>query len=378
VSLVSALVNLYAIPLYTLLIVPAVLVSSAVAMLSSQVGNALLGATAGLIELTWPLIQVPADWQWATWSLAALEPAAWCALLVGTVAVLAPLPWSGRLAGGVLMIAACAWRPPPLPHGAARFTVLDVGQGLSVVVETRRHSLVFDAGPSFRTGSDTGQLVVEPYLRSRGLRALDMLVVSHDDDDHAGGARSVLERIPTRQLRVGPSLKTMPAAQLASQRGECRRGDAWDWDGVRFEWLHPGPGPYPRDNDGSCVLQVTAGPHAALITGDVEGAAEAEILGSTRIGAVDIVVAPHHGSRTSSSAAFVAVTRPDWIVYAVGHRNRWNFPAARVVQRWEQAGAAGLRTSESGAITFEILPADQIGEPQQWRLLRERRRRALR
>ncbi len=201
VSLVSALVNLYAIPLYTLLIVPAVLVASGVALVSDAAGAWLLDWTGRLIELTWPLLAVPAAWPLATWSIAGLDAVAWGALLLGTCAVLAPLPWPGRAAGLALVATACLWRPPPVEHGVARVTVLDVGQGLAVTVETARHALVYDAGPSFRTGSDTGQLVVVPYLRHRGLRTLDRLVVSHDDDDHKGGAPSVLALLPTRQDR---------------------------------------------------------------------------------------------------------------------------------------------------------------------------------
>jgi competence protein ComEC len=347
-------------------------VSCAVALVSLAAGTVLLRCTAGLVELTWPLLQVPADWPLATWSLAALSPIAWVALVVGAAAALAPLPWLGRLSGTVLLLVACAWRPAPLPHGVARVTVLDVGQGLSTVVETRGHALVFDAGPSFRTGSDTGQLVVVPYLRSRGVRTLDALVVSHDDDDHKGGAVSVLELLRTRKLVTGPSLDAMRVPTSSAQRGACRRGERWHWDGVRFEWLNPGAGPHERDNDSSCVLQVTAGEHRALVTGDIEAGAEAELLDSNQIGAVDVMVAPHHGSRTSSSAAFVAATRPGWVIYAVGHRNRWNFPASRVVERWQAAGAAGLRTSASGAVTFELAPGQPLAEPREWRRLRPR------
>ncbi|MBK7903639.1 MAG: DNA internalization-related competence protein ComEC/Rec2 [Proteobacteria bacterium] len=170
VSLVSALVNLYAIPLYTLLIVPAVLVSCAVATVAEVTGAAMLDWTGRLIELTWPLIEVPASWPLATWSIAGLDGAAWIALILGSLAVLSPLPILGRIAGGAFIATACLWRPALVPDGVARFTILDVGQGLSVVIETRGHSLVYDAGPSFRTGSDTGQLVVVPFLRSRGIR----------------------------------------------------------------------------------------------------------------------------------------------------------------------------------------------------------------
>jgi competence protein ComEC len=375
VSLVSALVNLYAIPLYTLLIVPAVLVASGASLLSATAGAWLLDWTGRLIEVTWPLLAVPAAWPLATWSIAGLGPMAWGALLLGTVAALAPLPWRGRAAGLVLVVAACAWRPSPAGHGVARVTVLDVGQGLAVAVETARHALVYDAGPSFRTGSDTGQLVVVPFLRHRGLRALDLLVVSHDDDDHKGGAASVLALLPTRSVAVGPSVprQALAGAVAEGSRRTCRRGESWTWDGVQFRWLHPGAGTYERDNDSSCVLLVQAGEHALLLTGDIEARAEGDLLASGTLPMIDVMIVPHHGSRTSSTAGFVEATRPRWVVYAVGHRNRWKFPAPRVVERWAAAGASARSTSQGGALTFELRPGAELTPPEEWR---RRHRRA--
>jgi competence protein ComEC len=369
VSLVAAFVNLYAVPLYTLVVVPAVLLSCAVAVVSTDLGAPLLHATATLIEITWPLLEVPASWSLATWFIAALDITAWCALVAGAVAALSPLPATGRLAGVALVVAACLTRPAPVPAGEASITMLDVGQGLAVVVETRHHALLYDAGPSFRSGSDTGQIVVLPFLRHRGVRSLDVLAVSHDDDDHAGGVASVLSMLPVRRLVLGPSLPTdrfggvgppMPVAR-------CRRGDRWQWDGVTFEWLHPGAETHARDNDSSCVLRVSAGGRTLLVAGDVEARAESKLLEATTLVPVDVLVAPHHGSRTSSTAAFVEACRPAWVVYAVGHRNRWGFPAARVVERYDAAGARSLRTSASGAITFRLRPGRPVEPPREWR-----------
>jgi competence protein ComEC len=371
VSLVSAGVNLLAIPLYTLGIVPLVLIACATSLLWPGAGAVLLHFTGGLIEATWPLIEAPAAWPLATWAVAGLGPIAWLALCLGAAAVLAPLPLAGRICGLVLLATACFWRPVPIEVGAARITVLDVGQGLGVVVETRRHVLVYDAGPSFRTGSDTGQLVVAPYLRHRGIRQLDKVVVTHDDDDHKGGAASLMALIPTRRLVTGPSIAAdaLPAP-AGTARGHCRRGENWDWDGVRFEWLHPGREPYERDNDSSCVLLVSSGEHKVLLTGDIESAGEVALVASGAAGPVSVVLAPHHGSRTSSTAPFVSATRPEWVIYAAGYRNRWRFPVQQVVERWEAIGAQGLVTGTSGAITLELRPGRQLTQPRQWRQVR--------
>jgi competence protein ComEC len=233
-----------------------------------------------------------------------------------------------------------------------------------VVIETRRHALVYDAGPSFRSGSDAGQLVVVPFLHARGIRSLDRLVVSHDDDDHKGGAASVADALRADALVLGPGVPPWPGSPADDG---CRRGEGWTWDGVQFRWLHPGAAGHARDNDNSCVLLVQAGPHAVLLSGVIEAAAERELVRANLVPQVDVVVAPHHGSRTSSTAEFVARARPRWVVYSVGHRNRWNFPSPRVVERWRAVGAADLLTSRGGAIRFELEPGRPLRLPVEWR-----------
>ena len=367
VSLVGAIVNVVAIPLYTLVLVPAVLLGTALLMALPALGTPVLEGIAWLIEATWPLIAVPAAWPWATWGVAGLPPWGWAALLTGAAAVLAPLPAAGRLAGCLVAAAVCLWRPAPLEHGELRFALLDVGQGLAAVVATRRHVLVYDAGPSFRSGSDTGAMVVEPYLRHRGLRRVDMLVASHDDLDHAGGAGSVAGLLPVR-MRVASGAALDALGPVTA----CRRGDRWSWDGVDFEWLHPAAELPARDNDRSCVLRVRAGPHTLLLTGDIERRAEAELVASGALGEVSVLLVPHHGSRTSSTPDFVAATRPRWALVPAGHRNRWGFPKPDVVERWEAAGARVLTSSASGALEFDLHPERPLAEPRAWRALRPR------
>jgi len=362
VSIVSVVVNLLAIPLYTLIVVPLVLIGTALLMAWPAAGASVLAGTAWLIEVTWPLIAIPAQWSWATWGIAGLEPWAWIALCAGAAAALAPLPASGRAAGLVLVIAACAWRPMPPDAGGVRLTMLDVGQGLAAVVETRHHVLVYDTGSAFRSGSDAGAIAVEPFLRHRGLRHVDLLVASHDDLDHAGGAASVAGLVPVRRLVAsGRALDAVGAVE------PCRRGESWEWDGVTFEWLHPGSKRFEKDNDNSCVLRVQSGHHAVLLTGDIERRAEAELVEYGRLARADIVLVPHHGSRTSSTPDFVRATRPRWALVPSGHRNRWGFPKPDVVERWQSAGAEVLVGSATGAIEFELHPQRPIAPPRLWR-----------
>ncbi len=367
VSIVSVAVNFLAIPLYTLIVVPTVLLASALALIAPDGGAIALRAVAWLIEKTWPLIEVPASWAWAAWPVAGLSTLAWASLVIGAVAALAPLPMPGRLAGLAIACAACGWRPAVPEYGAARLAMLDVGQGLAVVIETRDHVLVFDAGPLFRSGGDAGAIAVEPYLRHRGRRRIDMLVASHDDLDHAGGAATLASRMPVARLvGSGQALEALGVTQ------RCTRGRHWEWDGVRFDWLHPGPDPPPGDNEASCVLLVSVGRFRVLLTGDIEREAEAQVLQQGHPGPVDVLVVAHHGSRTSSSPAFVAAMHPRWALVSAGHRNRWNFPRADVVARWEQVGATVLNSARSGAVEFELDPDLGLSPPRLARIERQR------
>ena len=199
--------------------------------------------------------------------------------------------------------------------------------------------------------SDAGRTVVLPVLRYFGVRRLDALVISHGDADHVGGAKSVLERFPEAELisveRFGLDFR---------RHRPCIAGTQWRWDGVLFRVLHPGdPGAVDwSENDGSCVLLIQTAHAAVLLPGDIERRAEAHLTRNARIPAIDLVIAPHHGSQSSSTPAFVAATRPRYIVFSAGHRNRWGFPDAQVVQRWRQAGACPMTTADNGALVFEI------------------------
>jgi competence protein ComEC len=226
--------------------------------------------------------------------------------------------------------------------------VLDVGHGLAVLVETRGHRLLFDAGPTARSGFDSGEEIVLPALAAGGRRGLDRLVVSHADNDHAGGAPAIVAAFPSIDVLKGPDVGALPGLP-------CIAGDAWAWDGVRFEILHPRADFGARGNDSSCVLKVEAGASALLVTGDIERRGEAALLGGTL--AADVVVVPHHGSATSSSPPFVAAVGARLAIVSAAHANRWSFPRSEVRERWERSGAAMVVTGDAGAVTVELGPA---------------------
>ncbi|HEY8242231.1 MAG TPA: ComEC/Rec2 family competence protein, partial [Casimicrobiaceae bacterium] len=257
--------------------------------------------------------------------------------------------------------------PRPPPEGGARVTVLDVGQGLAVVVRTHRHVLVYDTGPRWHGSADAGGRIVAPFLRREGVGRLDRLVVSHQDLDHAGGAASLVQAVPV--ARIVSSLRDDHplfdvAAGVPSQR--CEAGQRWSRDGVAFAVLHPAREGYAdaraKTNDLSCVVAIDAGGTRVLLAGDIEARSESRLVRASRDAlAAHVLVVPHHGSRTSSTPAFVAAVDPAIAIFTPGYRNRFGHPRPDVVARYVAHGAQTLRTDLDGAVAFDIGPAGVAG-----------------
>ncbi len=360
ISLVSPLANALAVPLFTLIIVPLVLVGAFLAALWLPSGAVVLECAAYLLRFTWPGLEWFATWPLALWHLPQIPLSAHAAMLFGALLLVLPGILPVRLAATVLCLPALLWRPESLRQGEFDLTLLDVGQGLAAVVRTRSRVLVFDTGPAFRSGRDTGELVVLPYLRSQGIRTIDTLVISHGDLDHQGGMESIAQGLRVRRWLAGPSVA--PRGRTVEI---CMRGQQWSWDGVRFEVLHPAAGISGSDNDSSCVLRIAGSGGSALLTGDIQREGEEAIV-SAGLAQTDVVVAPHHGSRTSSTPALVEATDPSWVLFAAGYRNRWGFPKEDVVERWRENGARTLATPQSGAISL-VVSAAGITEPGEFR-----------
>jgi len=273
--------------------------------------------------------------------------------------LLAPrgVPW--RATGLALMLPAVAWPAPAPAPGEAWITTLDVGQGLAVLVRTSHRALLYDAGPAFGGEGDSGERIVAPYLRAAGIESIEAMIVSHRDSDHSGGAVSVLENFPVATLLSSlPAGDPLPGFVPAAMR--CAAGETWVWEGVRFEVLHPAqpPAAAKKANNLSCVLKVSAGGHAMLLTGDIEVPAEAELLARSPAAlSAEVLLVPHHGSRTSSSAAFLAAVRPAVAVVPVGYRNRFRHPSAEVLDRYGAAQVRVYRTDHDGAVTVRLSSA---------------------
>ncbi|WP_456403601.1 DNA internalization-related competence protein ComEC/Rec2 [Thiolapillus sp.] len=369
VSLLSPAVNLLAIPVFALLIVPLSLAAMALQMVWADMAQMLLSVTGWLLDGCLWVLDAASELSPTVFWEAASPPV----LVVSGMAALGGAWWAAKAkwrplwrlsfpAVALLCLVLILRHTPAPPPNRFRFTLLDVGQGLSAVVRTARHVLVFDTGPRFPSGFNTGAAVLIPYLRSQGIHGIDMLVLSHSDIDHVGGSAALFEHLP-----VGDVLSGEPEGmELAVSGRPCLAGDSWWWDGVKFEIVYPPSDLDAEGNDASCVLKVTAGGQSALITGDIEEQGEnwlaeqaPEKLQS------EIVVAAHHGSASSSSKRFVRATQAYYVLFAAGKNNRWGFPREVVVDRWQGNGATTLNTADTGAIEF-ILGDGQELAPLSW------------
>lgn len=345
VSGVGFVANLAAIPLVTLLITPLALAGCLVPPLWTLAAAVLQPFTAALQWL--------AGWPWAVWFVPAAPLWAQAAALLGGALAVLPLPWRWRALALPLVTPLLATPPERPPLGHYELLAADVGQGTAVLVRTRHHLLLYDAGPQYARDSDAGQRVLLPLLRARGEQRIDHLVLSHRDTDHVGGARALIGALPV--ALTSSSLEAQhPLLALAPDPRPCASGQTWVWDGVRFEFLHPPPGEADaaaRPNTRSCVLRVAAnGAPTTLLTGDIEREQELRLAGrfgeALRAG---VLLVPHHGSRTSSTPLFLAAVQPQLAVVQSGYRNRFGHPADEVLARYREIGATVHASPDCGA-----------------------------
>ncbi len=344
-SLVSPLANALAIPVVSFIVTPLALLG---ALLSwwpiLALAHLVLEWLLRFLEwcAVWPVWQAPAPTLWAA-----------VAAGLGVAVCLLPRGVPGRLLGVFLLLPALFWPVAKPAEGEAWIDVLDVGQGLATVVRTREHTLIYDPGPLYSAESDAGQRVVVPYLRWLGVNRIDTLVVTHRDTDHSGGTASLRAALP-----VGEILSSLP--ELGGQL--CQAGQGWRWDGVDFAVLHPlevtaavHAAKRAKTNHASCVLKVSAGDNSLLLTSDIEAPDEAVLL--AREGAKlrsDILLVPHHGSRTSSSEAFLDAVGAKEAIVPVGYRNRFGHPKAEVMERYAARDVRIWRTDRDGAVQVQL------------------------
>lgn len=350
--LLGAAANALAVPVVSLVTVPSALGGLAWAAMFSQFDNPLLHLADASLGLLWMLLTPVSEWNHAQWVPPAVSWVAIAFAAPGVVLLTAPRSPLPRYLG-VLLLAPLSFpaldRPP---YAAFDMTALDVGQGLAVVIETRHRVLLYDAGVKLSPAYDMGSDVVLPFLRRRGRRSIDKLLVSHADSDHAGGVETV-----TDELKVVEILTSVPDALPSLRTAQkCIAGSRWQWDGVLFEILHPPAEWAGSRNDKSCVLRVSTGSRAVLIPGDIERSAERSLAGSPATLRADVLLVPHHGSDTSTSARLLARVQPVYAVVSAGYRNRFRYPHRRVCAQLQARNIEILSTATAGAVAFRVDP----------------------
>jgi len=361
-SLVAPAVNLIAVPLFGL-VLPMVLIGTLLTLIGGWAMPLQLVGQG--LELAYQGLAWIAATPWATVGLSARPSWVWLAAAAGVLLLLAPRGLPGRWLGLVMTLPLLLVRPPTPATGQAQIVLLDVGQGLAAVVRTASHTLVYDTGPSFPSGFNTGDAVIAPYLREVGVRRVDLLVASHADQDHAGGLRGLMVEIPVERVLSGEpdALNDWLDPGLQARVEPCRRGQRWVWDGVELSMLHPDRSGY-EGNDSSCVLRVRTGSASVLLTGDIAARVEralAEVPGQTI--ASSVLVAAHHGSATSTSAAFLDAVRPSLVLGSSGYANRFGFPAEAVRARVAARGIDWHDTADLGGIELSLMPSGEILGP---------------
>lgn len=369
-SIVSPVANAFAIPIISLLVVPLSILGALIPVdFILQLAHSILSVC--MLGLNW-LASLP----FATWQQAVVPFWRVAIGMVGVLWLLLPRGIPLRWLGLILMLPMILTDQQKLDSGEMQVTVLDVGQGLSVLVKTANHTMLYDTGRQYNQESDAGASIVLPYLRSQGIKKLNALVISHDDNDHSGGVASIMAKLPIVWAASSYSLtsditftdiQSEPPKQLT-----CFAGQKWLWDGVRFEVLHPSAQSYHqdniKDNNRSCVIKVTSRNGTLLLTGDIEAEAETLLLQNQRYKLKsDVLIAPHHGSKTSSTEPFIRSVGAKHIIFTVGYLNRFRHPRPTVASRYLEKGTQLYRSDHHGAVLIDFMQNQPI-QPRSWRL----------
>ena len=395
VSISSPLANAVAIPVVTFIVTPLALLTALISCVPGL--SAVASMTAWIAHVAFDGCMIPVSWlahaAWSSFAVAAMPLWSLVLSVLGICWALQPPGVPLRWVGWTLLLPALSWQPKQMPYGGWWLSALDVGQGSAILLQTRHHALLFDTGP--KVGStDAGQRVVIPVMRALGVRKLDALVVSHSDIDHAGGLHGLLNEVSIQKvfssfnleswiLKFKQNASTVPPQPRPNAISSCVAGYVWEWDGVRFSFLHPQDDTSNtfqshnssqqkkkvRTNTQSCVLHIHGNHHSALLTGDIGSKQEEEILQrlntplatSTDLALTnnasrsfaDVVLVGHHGSLTSSSESFVRFSGASHAIAQVGYLNRFSHPAQEVQQRWLSARASFWRTDIHGAVTVQ-------------------------
>lgn len=371
VSLVSPLANIIAIPIVGLVVVPlcvlVVIVEVALQVTDLGIFDTLAGqlslAASYCLEFIMRLLELLADIPGGQW-LSTLSVWVLLSALAGILLLLAPRGLPARWLAGFCFLPMLVGGDNKLQSGAFEMTVLDVGQGLSVMIATRNHHLIYDVGARFNANFDAASSAILPYLRQQGIASLDRVIVSHGDNDHAGALPVLLAGMPVDEVISGASRKIAERADIIV----CQAGFSWQWDQVEFELMQAEPLFWNKENNRSCVLKISAQNMSVLIPGDIESQAEMALV--KKYGEAlkaDILLAPHHGSLSSSSDVFLNQVKPSVVIVSSGYRNRFGHPHPKVMARYQKRQIEVLNTANEGAIRVSNSQSQQRPELESYR-----------
>ncbi len=361
VSLIAPIANLIAVPIISLVVVPVALFATLTLLIAPLVAVKLFFVVAISLQGLWWILLKLADLPSST--ISHPQPSWWALAFAipGIMLLFAPKGMLSRYLGLIMLFPLVFTAPDKIASGAIKLTLLDVGQGLSAVVQTANHVLVYDTGAKFSSTSDSGQSVVLPFLRNQAIDKINALIISHGDNDHIGGADSILSSMQTEQL-----LTSVP--QLLEQHSptRCKAGQSWSWDSVTFTILSPPPDHFPSENDNSCSLKIQAQQGVALLTGDIEAETESWLVETYKDKLkADLLIAPHHGSQTSSTATFLQAVKPDTVLIPAGYRNQFGHPHEEVLRRYQDLQAKWFNSAHDGAIKLTF---DKDIQVETWRV----------
>jgi competence protein ComEC len=349
----SFIANPIAIPTVSLIVIPILFLGTFAILLSQEWGYLLLSKAILIFDSTFNFLAhyVLSDTTRHTWQ--PFVPSLWATLIavIGITLLLLPRGFPGRWLG-VIGLLSLFFSPTtqPLQSNEVELTLLDVGQGLASVIQTQYHTLVYDTGPKH---DRFDQAIVLPFLRSQRVQQIDTLIISHLENDHYGGSATLLKNFVVKEVLTNFPQKAKSLGIIPTQ--PCQLGQQWQWDGVQFEILHPPSNYVANANDSSCVLKVSIGQYALLLPGDVGKLIEYRLVQQhqQRLQA-DILVAPHHGSRHSSSEVFIETVKPKLVLFSAGYRNNFNHPHPQTQKRYRSRGIQLLRTDFTGAVALRF------------------------
>ncbi|OGT26395.1 MAG: DNA internalization-related competence protein ComEC/Rec2 [Gammaproteobacteria bacterium RIFCSPLOWO2_02_FULL_42_14] len=357
VSLISLLANAIAIPYVGFLILPICVLAMILVFFHLTIASHFLFLIDGkLLWLLWKFLAWISSFSFAAYYHAIYNPFVLIAAVIGVLFLLAPRGWSGKWLGCFGLFPLFFYSPALPSAGAFWVSVIDVGQGLSVLVQTKHHVLVYDTGAHFPGGFDYGESVVAPFLRYRGVSRIDRMEISHGDNDHSGGAQALL-----RDFKVQSVFTSAPKLIQTLHAHYCVSGQQWIWDGVYFNTLNPVQNAVYEDNNSSCVLRISNHHASILLTGDIQ--AESEKLLADHDGDAlksTVLLVPHHGSKTSSTAVFLNAVRPDIAIVSAGRYNRYHLPASVIVDRYNRRKIKLYNTADDGEISIRFSPQGQV------------------